>query len=92
MLVGYDKRETWERVLYRFERMVKIRIRPYPMVFGYPHRGLPLGGAHPALAKRTLKEFQRYAIRRLNTVCEFHEYDTAARAPDVNQYEMPLPA
>jgi hypothetical protein len=28
MLVGYDKRETWERVLYRFERMVERKTDP----------------------------------------------------------------
>ena len=30
MLIGYDKRETWERVLYRFNRMVECGIRAYP--------------------------------------------------------------
>ncbi len=28
MLIGYDKRETWERVLYRFHKMVERGIRP----------------------------------------------------------------
>jgi hypothetical protein len=77
MLVGYDKRETWERVLYRFQRMVDLGIRAYPMVFGDRHRTLPLGGAHPGIAKRTLGEFQRYAIRRLNSVCAFQDYDSS---------------
>jgi hypothetical protein len=31
MLVGYDKRETWERVCHRFNRMVERDIRPFPM-------------------------------------------------------------
>src|SRR5262249_35003309 len=33
MLVGYDPRETWERVLYRFNRMVARGVRPYPMPY-----------------------------------------------------------
>jgi hypothetical protein len=32
MLVGYDRRETWERVLYRFHRMADLGIRPFPMM------------------------------------------------------------
>jgi len=32
MLVGYDRRETWERVLYRFRRMTERGIRPFPMI------------------------------------------------------------
>jgi hypothetical protein len=31
MLVGYDPRETWERVLYRFSKMTARGIRPYPI-------------------------------------------------------------
>ena len=34
MLIGFDKKETWERLFYRFEKMVALGIRPYPMVFG----------------------------------------------------------
>jgi hypothetical protein len=75
MLIGYDKRENWERVLYRFGRMVERGIRVYPMVFGDRKRTLPLGGAHPGIAGKTLAEFQRYAIRRLNSVCQFQDYD-----------------
>jgi hypothetical protein len=44
MLVGYDKRETWERLFYRLNRMVARGIRPYPMVYGERRRSLPLGG------------------------------------------------
>lgn len=33
MLVGYEKEETWDRIWYRFNRMVSIGILPYPMVF-----------------------------------------------------------
>jgi hypothetical protein len=75
MLVGYDKRETWDRVLHRFHRMADIGIRPFPMVFGDRRRSLP-----GDLPNRTLGQFQRWAVRRLYTVVPFAEYDAAARA------------
>jgi hypothetical protein len=83
MLVGYDKRETWERVLYRFERMVARGIRPYPMVFGDRHRGLPLGGTNRRLEGRTLSEFQRWAIRKAYTFVPFEAYDVNAKGRGV---------
>jgi hypothetical protein len=44
MLIGYDKRETWERLMYRFRRMAERQIRPYPMIYERERRrGLPLG-------------------------------------------------
>ena len=79
MLVGYDKRETWERVLYRFERMTERGIRPYPMVYGERERTLPTGMDNGRLAHRTLAEFQRWAVRRLYTVVPFEGYDGRAR-------------
>jgi hypothetical protein len=33
MLIGYDPKETWERIWYRFNKMVEAGIEPYPMVF-----------------------------------------------------------
>jgi hypothetical protein len=33
MLIGFDKSETWDRIWYRFKRMVEREIEPYPMVF-----------------------------------------------------------
>jgi hypothetical protein len=33
MLIGFDPKETWERVWYRFRRMVESGIEPYPMVY-----------------------------------------------------------
>jgi hypothetical protein len=75
MLVGYDRRETWERVLHRFHRMADIGIKPFPMVYGDRRRGLP---GQPE--GRTLGQFQRWAVRRLYTVLPFAEYDPAMRA------------
>jgi hypothetical protein len=79
MLVGYDRRETWERVLYRFHRMADLGIRPFPMIYGERRRGLPAGDIEGGLTGRTLAHFQRWAVRRLYTVVPFAEYDGNAR-------------
>lgn len=85
MLVGYDKRETWERVLYRFNRMVAREIRPYPMVFGDRHRRMPLGGSNLRIGHRTLSEFQRWAIRKAYTFVPFEHYDVNAKGRGDNR-------
>lgn len=72
MLVGYDPRETWERLRHRFDRMVERGLRPYPMVHDrfrvekpdYWHR---------------LKQFQRWVIRGTYKVAPFEEYDPSFR-------------
>jgi hypothetical protein len=74
MLIGYDKRETWSRVLYRFNRMAELGIKPYPMVYGDRSRTLPLGDAHPRIGAKTLADFQRWAVGRYYTVVPFEEY------------------
>lgn len=78
MLVGYDRKETWERVLYRFNRMVARGIRPYPMVYGERLRTLPSGGAD-RIGARTLRDFQRWAIRKAYNYIPFEAYDTTVR-------------
>lgn len=83
MLIGYDKRETWERVLYRFERMTALGIRPYPMIYGERRRGLPLGGTTQQIGGRTLAEFQRWAIRKYYTVVSFEKYDPKAKGAGI---------
>lgn len=79
MLVGYDKSETWQRVLYRFGRMVELGIRPYPMVYGDRRRTLPLGGFNGRLERRTLGDFQRWAVRKSYNFVDFADYDVNAR-------------
>lgn len=79
MLVGYDKRETWERVLYRFNRMTAREIRPYPMVFGDRNRTLPVGGINQRVGHKTLSEFQRWAIRKAYNFIPFEHYDVKAK-------------
>lgn len=67
MLVGFDKRETWERIWHRFDRMVERGIKPYPMVFD-PSR-------------RDLKRFQRWVVTGLYRAgIPFAEYDASAKA------------
>lgn len=61
MLLGFDKKETWDRIHHRFNRMVERGISPYPMVFDN--------------SRRDLKRFQRWAIRRLYKLFPFSEYD-----------------
>ncbi|SFJ54679.1 hypothetical protein SAMN04515648_4533 [Phyllobacterium sp. CL33Tsu] len=79
MLVGFDESETWERLFYRFNKMVSLGIRPYPMIFGSRAKTLPLGGMNAAIAGRTLGEFQRWVIRKAYRFVPFEEYDVNAR-------------
>jgi hypothetical protein len=79
MLVGYDKRETWERIFHRFNRMVERQIRPYPMVYGDRDRTLPMGGHNARIERRTLAEFQRWVIRKAYTFIPFENYDVSAK-------------
>lgn len=58
MLVGYDRRETWDRILYRYHAMRERGVHPYPMVYeNRTYEG----------DSRTLKDFQRWAIRLAQT-------------------------
>jgi hypothetical protein len=59
--------------------MTERGIRPYPMVYGARERTLPLGNAPASLERRTLAEFQGWAIRRYYTVVDFADYDVSAR-------------
>jgi hypothetical protein len=79
MLIGYDPKETWERLLYRFNKMVALGIRPYPMVFGDRERTLPLGATNQRIGHRTLSEFQRWVIRKAYTFVPFENYDVNAK-------------
>lgn len=79
MLIGYDRRETWERVFHRLGRMKDRGIKPYPMVFGDRHRTLPLGDYNGRIAHRTLGEFQRWVINKIYNFLDFEDYDVNAR-------------
>ena len=72
MLVGYDKAETWERLLYRYDAMRARGVMPYPMVY----ENKSYDGD-----KRTLKHFQRWAIRLSQSgAIKWSDYDPKAKA------------
>lgn len=60
MLVGYDRRETHDRIMHRFERMVERGVLPYPMVYDR--------------ANRELCDFQRWAVTGLYRALPFKDY------------------
>ena len=86
MLIGFDKKETWGRLLHRFNKMVARGIKPYPMVFGERHRTLPLGDCNLRIGHRTLMDFQRWVIRKSYTFINFQDYDANAKG---KLFEMP---
>lgn len=66
MLTGFDKSETMDRVMYRFNRMVEIGIKPYPMVYD-PKR-------------KDLKAFQRWVLTGMYRAgIPFEEYDVGRK-------------
>lgn len=78
MLVGFDKNETWGRVLYRFNKMVAMGMRPYPMIYGDRYRSLPLGECNQRVGHKPLWEFQKWAIRRYYEMMDFEQFDNNA--------------
>lgn len=66
MLIGFDKRETWDRIFHRFNRMVGRGIRPYPMVFDQ--------------SRLDLKRFQRWVVTGLYRAVPFDQYDAGRKA------------
>lgn len=60
MLVGFAKDETFDRVMYRFNRMVELGIEPYPMVYDRTN------------AK--LRHFQRWVVTGLYRAIPWNEY------------------
>jgi hypothetical protein len=74
MLVGYDPRETWEKIFYRYERMMERGVRPYPMPF---HKLRFTNQAH----YRELRRFQTWIIRGSHKTCAFKEFRSDHRAP-----------
>jgi len=70
MLVGYDPSETWERLRYRFDRMVARGVEPYPMVHEDARVRDPKW-------YHLLKQFQRWVLTGLyrDPRKPFEEYD-----------------
>jgi hypothetical protein len=77
MLVGYDKRETWERLWHRFNRMVERGIEPFPMVYDCR--------ATDPQRFRELKRFQRWVITGLYRACRFEDYDAGRKRRHAEQ-------
>jgi len=72
MLVGYDKRETWDRIWRRFNRMVERGIEPYPMVFDCR--------ATDPKRHHELKRMQRWVVTGLYRAVPFSEYDAGRKS------------
>lgn len=93
MLIGFDPRETWERLFYRYNRMMVRGLRPYPMVFAPRDRQLPAGDLSklPEADRRmietvvrrrlTLAHFQGWVITPAHKLSPFSEYDLSHKAP-----------
>lgn len=61
MLIGFDILETWERIWYRFKRMVERGIEPYPMVYDR--------------SRTDLLCFQRWVITGIYRFVSWPEYE-----------------
>jgi hypothetical protein len=64
MLVGFRQDETLDDVLYRFDRLVQMGCRPYPMVFDN--------------CNSELRRLQRWAVMGAYKKCAFKDYDQPA--------------
>jgi hypothetical protein len=60
MLVGYDPKETFDTMYYRFQKMVDRGILPYPMVFDR--------------TRQELRQFQRWVVTGLYRAFPFSKY------------------
>lgn len=69
MLVGFDPKETWDRIFYRFERMVERGIDPYPMPYDQ--------------SRRDLKRFQRWAVTRAYRNVPWAEYNPSVKGAPI---------
>jgi hypothetical protein len=67
MLVGFDRRETWDAIWHRFRRMVDMGIRPYPMVYDR--------------SRKDLLAFQRWVNLGLYRIVPWEEYQTSYTGP-----------
>jgi hypothetical protein len=68
MLVGYWPDETWERIWWRFFKMVERGIRPYPMVFDR--------------TRSDLLCFARWVNRGLYRIIEWPEYERSTKSAE----------
>ncbi len=78
MLCGYWKWETWDDILYRFDKMKSMGILPYPMVYSQPNGN--------DLNKKELKKFQRYVVRGYYRFIEWKDYKKKSLSDEVNLF------
>lgn len=76
MLVGYDPRETWERLFERYSKMNARGIMPYPMVHDRFRKEKPDHW-------KKLKLFQAWVITGVHKVAPFEEFRRDHKRPDV---------
>lgn len=88
MLIGFDPAEDWERLFYRFNRMVARGIRPYPMIIGDRYRTLPLGARNEPIGRKTLFDFQRWVITGLYRAVDFAAYDRSQNPPPKSNLDL----
>lgn len=75
MLVGLDPRETWEKIFYRYNRMMERGVRPYPMPF---HKLRFINQTH----YRDLKHFQSWITSGAHKKCAFKEFNRSHKPSD----------
>jgi hypothetical protein len=79
MLVGWDKSETWERLFYRFNKMVSMGLRPYPMVYNNE--------------RKDLKLFQKWVVRRYYELVSWEDFvGSKGRVPGLHEAAKGLDA
>lgn len=66
MIIGFDQRETWDDIWYRFGAMVERGILPYPMVYDR--------------SRKDLLAFQRWANTGLYRVVPWSEYQRSTKS------------
>ncbi len=60
MLVGYARGETWDQIFHRFNALVALGCRPYPMVYD--------------IAREDLRAFQRWVVLGLYRIMSWGDY------------------
>ena len=77
MLIGYSPGETEEQILYRFNEIVALGCRPFPMCFDNK--------------RRDLKAFQRWAIRRYYEFIPWKDYQDSRKVTFQHPVLIPCP-
>lgn len=68
MLCGYWKTETFDDVMYRYQKMTEMGLMPYPMIYADSPNYLEL------------KKFQRWVIRRYSQFISWEQYKSESQA------------